>query len=336
MTEKSRQIVDAPCPYGEEEDEINLLDYWRIIWKRRKTIGWIVAITIVITAAILFSMTDIYRAKAVIIPVGVKENGGGSAILGALAQQFGGLPGISTSTSVTASEIVSLLNSNILREKIIRQYNLMPILFYKKWDAKQQAWKPGYTFFGINPFYYYSLLVKTVLPASAKGSLKKDPHIPDTWDALRLLNEMVRVSSNSKENTITLSADFHDPELAAKIVDYYLVTLTDYMSSEVKRVAKANRKYLEEQLGGMTDPFIRQKAYNMIAQQIEMGIMAEVRENFAFKVIDPPLAPDKPAQPKRVQIVLLSIVMSLFIGICLALFLEYLEKVKTKNGEVGK
>jgi uncharacterized protein involved in exopolysaccharide biosynthesis len=337
MTEKLRQIVDAPCPYGEEEDGINLLDYWRIIWKRRKTIGWIVAITIVITAAISFSMTDVYRAKAVIIPMGAKDSGGGSsAIVGVLAQQFGGLPGIATSTSVTASEIVSLLNSSNLKEKIIRQYNLMPILFYKKWDTKQQAWKPGYTILGINPFYYSSLLVKTVSPASAKGSLKKDPNIPDTWDALRRLDEMVRVSSNSKENTITISADFHDPELAAKIVDYYLVTLTDYMSSEVKRVATANRKYLEEQLVGMTDPFIKQKAYNMIAQQIEMGIMAEVRENFAFKLIDPPLAPDKPIQPKRGQIVLLSIIVSLFIGICIAFFLEYLEKVKTKNGEVGK
>jgi uncharacterized protein involved in exopolysaccharide biosynthesis len=74
----------------------------------------------------------------------------------------------------------------------------------------------------------------------------------------------------------------------------------------------------------------------MIAQQIETGMMAEVKENFAFKVIDPPLAPDETIKPKRVKIVLLSMVMSLFIGLCLAYFLEYLEKIKTKNGEIGK
>ena len=53
--------------------------------------------------------------------------------------------------------------------------------------------------------------------------------------------------------------------MAAKIVDFFLTTLTDYMSSEAKRVAVINRKYLEEQLGSTSDPFIRQKTYNLIA-----------------------------------------------------------------------
>jgi uncharacterized protein involved in exopolysaccharide biosynthesis len=74
----------------------------------------------------------------------------------------------------------------------------------------------------------------------------------------------------------------------------------------------------------------------MIAQQIETGMMAEVKENFAFKVIDPPLAPDKKIKPQRVQIVLLSLVFSLIIGIGIALFMECYEKVKIKDREVRK
>jgi uncharacterized protein involved in exopolysaccharide biosynthesis len=101
-------------------------------------------------------------------------------------------------------------------------------------------------------------------------------------------------------------------------------------------VAATNRKYLEEQLGSTTDPFIKQKTYNMIAEQIETGMMAEVKENFAFKVIDPPMAPDKKIKPQRRQIVLLALVISLFAGIGIALVLEYYENVKTKKGEVSK
>ena len=70
-------------------------------------------------------------------------------------------------------------------------------------------------------------------------------------------------------------------------------------------------------MGSTADPFIKQKTYNMIAQQIETGMMAEVKENFAFKMIDPPLAPDKTIRPKRGLIVILSMVMSLFLGICI-------------------
>lgn len=305
MTEELRQTADASCKYGEDDDEYKLLAYWRAIRKRWKMIGCIVGVTIITASAISFLMTDIYRSNAVIIPVAPKDSGAGGGNLGALAQQFGGLPGIPASMSGTASEIVTLLNSNILREKIIRQYNLMPILFHARWDAKNQTWKKG-------------------------------TKIPAIWDALRLLDEMIMIKRNTKDNTVTVSADFHDPQMAAKIVDYFLVALTDYMSSEVKRVAATNRKYLEEQLGSTTDPFIKQKIYNMIAQQIETGMMAEVKENFAFKIIDPPLAPDKKIKPKRSQIVLLSLIVSLLIGICLAFFLEYLDKVKMNHSEIDK
>jgi uncharacterized protein involved in exopolysaccharide biosynthesis len=317
MTDQSKQIPESPwvCDIN-DQGGVDLYHYWRVIWKRRKIIGCIIAAAVFAALVGSLFMTNIYQAKAVIIPVTGKDSGGGNPGLAALAQQLGGIPGVPSSPSATASEIVSLLNSNILKQKMIEQHNLMPILFYRQWDNKQQTWKQGHTVWRLMPFKYFN--------------------VPDTWDALRLLEKIVKINRNNKDNTITISVDFHDPKLAAQIVDYYLVTLTDYMSSEVKRVAASNRKYLEEQLGSTTDPFIKQKTYNMIAQQIETGMMAEVKENFAFKVIDPPLAPDKKIKPQRVQIVLLSLVLSLIIGIGIALFMECYEKVKIKDREVRK
>jgi uncharacterized protein involved in exopolysaccharide biosynthesis len=69
----------------------------------------------------------------------------------------------------------------------------------------------------------------------------------------------------------------------------------------------------------------------MIAQQIETGMMAEVKENFAFKVIDPPLAPDKKIKPKRAQMVMLSLIVALFVGIFVAFFREYIEKIRASK-----
>jgi len=91
-------------------------------------------------------------------------------------------------------------------------------------------------------------------------------------------------------------------------------------------VAATNRVYLEQQLATTLDPLIKQKTYNLIAEQIELAMMSEVKENFAFKVIDPPLAPDKKTKPKRLMMVVLSFVVALFIGIFMAFFLEFLEK----------
>lgn len=314
------------------EDEINLLDYWRVIWKRRKLIGYIVAVTVVLTVVVSLFMTNIYQAKAVITPVTAKGGGGGAGGLSALALQFGALPGIAMPASSSASEIINLLKSNVLREKVIAQHSLMPVLFYKQWDPRKKDWKTrGEGMFTLNPLSWLSALSGAISPGPSAGARKKEPGVPDTWDALRLLDDIVKINHNVKESSITISADFHDPDMAAKIVEYFLTTLTDYMSSEAKRVATTNRLYLEQQLGTTSDPFIKQKTYNLIAEQIETAMMAEVKENFAFKVIDPPLAPDKKTKPKRAQMAVLSFVVALFIGVFVAFFLEYLEKIKTNR-----
>jgi uncharacterized protein involved in exopolysaccharide biosynthesis len=159
---------------------------------------------------------------------------------------------------------------------------------------------------------------------------KKKSNEPELWDALRSLDNIIKVNRDNKDNTITITSDYYDPEMAAKFLDLLLVTLTDHMSSEARRVATINKKYLEEQLQATADPFIKQKIYNLIASQIETSMMTEVKENFAFKVIDPPRVPDKKIKPQRAQMVMLSFVVSLFIGVFIAFLLEYLEKMKLK------
>ena len=316
------------------EDEINLFDLWRVIWKWKILISLMVLTSVFATGLYSLYIKDIYTSTVVITPINSKEGGGGG--LSSLAQQFGGLPGISLPGSSSSSEIVNLLKSNILREKVIERYNLLPVLFYEKWDEGKKDWKKGEkSGFSLNPFIYIQKVVAAVKPKTQNSKLKtqdQNDGNPTVWDGLRMLNGMVKVNNNAKDNTITVSVDFHDPETAARMVEYFLTTLTDHMSGEAKRVASTNRKYLEEQLGATADPLIRQKIYNLIAQQIETSMMSEVKENFAFKVIDPPRAPDKKIRPKRSQMVILSLVASLVAGILVAFFLEYVKKMKNNGG----
>lgn len=305
-----------------KEDEINLLNYWRVIHKRQKLIIRVVVATVLVTVVISLFMTNIYQAKAVITPITPKESGTGSSALSALALQFGGLPGIALPGIAlpggsSAAEIVNLLKSNILREKVLQRYQLLPILFYKEWDTEKKDWKRSIS---LNPVVFL-------------GKLVRGDDVPDVWDGLRKLDKIIEINQNIRENVITIMVDYYDPEMAAKMVEYFLTTLTDHMSSEAKRVAMINRQYLEEQLGKTADPLIKQKIYNLIAQQVETSMMTEVKENFAFKMIDPPKVPDKKIKPKRILIALLSFVAAVFLGVFLAFFMEYLEKMKSKEKE---
>jgi uncharacterized protein involved in exopolysaccharide biosynthesis len=271
-------------------------------------------------------MKNVYGAKAIITSITPKD-AGGSSIAASLMQQAAGLPGIVLPDSSSSAEIVTLLKSNILREKVITQCNLLPVLFSDQWDENTKNWQKRAWY---NPLSLISSLTHLIKPADKKR-IKKIEGVPDVWDGLRKLDDMVKINNNVKDKTITILVEFDDPVMAANIAGYFLAVLNDHMSSEAKRVALTNRKYLEQQLDQTADPFIKQKIYNLIAQQIETSMMSEVKENFAFKVIDPPKAPDRELKPKRAQMVLLSLLTSLLIGMTIAIFLDYWEKMKEQE-----
>ncbi len=331
MIEKSPDSTKVNKSTEVKEDTINLMDLWQVIWKRKKFIGALVVIVVLATVVISLFMTDIYQSSAVIIPVTNKDTGSGTSALSVVAQQFGSLPGISMPGSTSSTEIVSLLNSNILREKIIERYGLMPILFHEQWDSRKRDWKRE-SKIDLNPSHWLSKLADAVRRDNPKASQKKkDENAPSLWDGLRFLDGIVRIDNDVKNNTITLTVDYENPELAAKLAGYFLEALTEHMSAEAKRVALINRTYLEEQLNKTADPLIRQKIYNLIAQQVETAMMSEVKENFAFKVIDPPKVPDRKIKPRRALMVVLSFVAALFMGVFTAFFMEYLERVRISS-----
>ncbi len=277
----------------EYDDEINLLDYLNVIKKRRNIIIIIVVVCVVIAVIYSLLQTNIYQSKAVIMSVAQQSEQGG---MSAIAAQFG----LSAPSTSNVSELINLLRSNILIERVIKKNNLLTVFFKKE-------------------------------------ELKDIPDDIKAWKGIRTFKSIFSVNNNQKEGVIELSSEFKDPKIAKDIINYMLHELTNYMSSEAKRVAETNRKYLETLIDKNADPLIRQKIYSLIAKQIEISMMSEVKENFAFKVIDPPRVPDRRIKPKRRQIVLLSFITSLFAGIFIAFFMEYVEKARERgSGEVGK
>jgi uncharacterized protein involved in exopolysaccharide biosynthesis len=269
----------------DDNDEINLLDYLRVIWTNKLWITLIVIVVVAATVVASLFMTPIYEARAVISPATARPNE--PTGVSAIALQFG----ISTPASSNMSEIANLLRSNILREKVLIKYNLFPVLF-------------------------------SGMPVRWKSEDEK------MWAGIRFLEAAIKVNPVQKDNMIQITADFKDPKVAKDLVNYTLTELIEYMSSEARRVAETNKKYLETQLDKTADPFIKAKLYSLIAQQIETSMMAEVKENFAFKIIDPPRVPDKKIRPKRMQMVIIAFTVSLFLGIFVAFVKEYVAKVR--------
>ncbi len=318
-----------PDVYYVEEDEIDLYELWLTLKRYKRFIwGLTFGLTFLVALFSLF-MTNIYRSKAIILPV--SQQSGTSSLL----SQFGGLAqmaGIALPTSSGSAEIMALLKSDILKEEVINEYHLLPVILYNQWDREKKAWKKPPVWAKVLKDFKQKL-IGSFQPNQPSSN---GDNLPNVADGIEAFSKMISVSEDKKLGTITVSVDYPDPEVAAKLVGYLLKTLREHMTREAIRIAEKNKQTLEQELRKTSDPTIQQKLYTLIAQQVETITMAKVNENFAFKVIDPPRVPEKKYKPKRGLMVAVAFVSGLFLSIFLAFFREYLKNVRQRNQEQGK
>ena len=298
--------------------------YWQAAWKRKKLITLFVVAVVSATTIISLLLPNIYQATAVITTPSEQDASSSSAAMQMLGagglSSIADVAGVSFSGGLKLSMLESYLRSQVVREKVIVQHELLPVLFPKQWNAERKTWKqPGLAARALKAF------APAFAPPNTHKKKSEEEGAPSIEDGLRSLDRLVTIKSNTKSNTLTMTAEHPDPEAAVTIVNDMLDALQEHLSEEKKRTANENRKYLEVQLAKAVDPATRQKLYSLLSRQIENALMAEVKGNI-FKVIDPPRVPDRKIRPKRALMVVLSFLMSLVAGVLLAVFLEHREK----------
>ncbi len=306
-----------------KRQEFEWREYGRIIRKRKWAIAGVVLLTTLIAAVTAIRTPNVYEARAVITTIEQDPYASGGFQNMLAASGLAGMVDLSPFGSSKLSELEQLLKSNVIMARMIERYDLLPVLFSSQWDAEKKEWKKQ------NPGLLgrVSGAVSGLVASADTAALKrKNDGGPSLWDGIRALRQTAVIKSSSRDNIITLSVAWSDPDTAAVLAGDMLETLRDHMAGEKQRVADANKQYLEGQLKRAVDPAMRQKIFYLLSKQVEMKLMSEVKENAGFKIIDPPRAPDKRSGPRRSQMVLMSFIVSTVLSVYLAILTDKLMK----------
>ncbi len=199
------------------ENELSLLDYWNILWRRRNSIIGIIFVTTVISIVVALLLPKTYQAEAGILPIGGggKEGSGVSALIAqsGLGGLLGGF-GINTS----GAPLMVVLKSRTLAENVINKLELKQTLFSDLWDTKKKAWK-----------------------------VPKD-EVPSMELAVMKLKRIALAKENKKTMLITITAETRDPRLSEKIVTAYIEELAAFLATNNLTSAKRNRIFISGQL----------------------------------------------------------------------------------------
>lgn len=286
--------------YGmQEEDEIDLLEYWRVIWGKK----WlIILVALMVGAAAAWyslQMPNIYKAEVLLSPAGdTKAPGGGLGGLGGLAA----LAGVSIGGGGNVGKNLAVLKSREFLWQFIKEEQLIPVLFEDDWDAATKGWK------------------------------ERDPEKqPNLWDAYRSMTAILSATEDKKSGLITVAIEWTDADLAAKWSNTLVVRLNDFLRRQAITRSKARLQYLERELLRTEVADNRQALYTLISQEQKKAMLANTQKEYAFQVIDQAVAPDKKSKPKRSLIVILSVFVAGFLTVIFVFIREGIARRKEES-----
>lgn len=284
----NERIDVRPNVRDESEDEIDLLELWRTVYKNRVLILSVSFGAAVLAAGISLMMPNIYRAEILLAPVKSDDGKGGG-----LASALGGLGGLASMAGITVGgggsteENLAVLQSREFLWKFVQEKKLMPILFESDWDKQTNRWK--------------------------ESDPKKQP---GQLDAHRLLVDgVLSVDKDKKIDLVTVAVEWEDAALAAELANALVEKLNLYLAQEAIARSERNLQFLNEELMRTQIEEMRKILFELIATEQKKAMLANTQKDFAFKVLDLAVEPDKKIKPKRSLIVILAAFVASFLAV---------------------
>ncbi len=282
-------------------EELSFLELFGVLWKGKITllaVGFLFSCVSVIYA---LSIPNQYKSEILLAPL--EEESGG---LASIAGQFGGLASLAgfqlgggvADKSALAIEIMK--SRDFIGGFISKNEILIPLMAAKDWEPQKDG-----------------LLIDELLYSETESKWVREVNFPFKSEPsaqeahLAFLNRL-SISQDKQTGYVTVGFEFYSPKLAQE----WLMLLIQQLNDEIKKrdVQEASKSilYLKKQLKNTSVAQMQNVFYQLIEEQTKTMMIAEARDQYVFKVIDSPVAPERKSRPKRALIVL----VGTFLGGC--------------------
>jgi len=300
-----------------QDDEIDLAELWRAIWSGKWLIIAITALFAAAAVAYALSLPNIYKSEALLAPA-QEQSGGGlmTSQLGGLASLAGiSLGGGGLDKTGLAIEIIK---SRIFVAKFINDHDLLvPLMATKGWDQNSNQLIYNEQAYDVNEQKWLREVKAPFTPQ------------PSAQEAYKAFSALMNISQDKTSSMVTISVKHYSPVVAKQWVDWLIDAINIEMKTRDLTQAHKSISYLEQQLGKTRLNEMQNVLYQIIEEQTKTIMFAQVREQYAFKTIDPALVPELKDGPKRALICVLGVLLGGMLAIMLVL-IRYFSRTKSE------
>lgn len=295
------------------DDEIDLKELFVVLWSGKWLIAGITGLAAVTSVAIALMLPNIYTANALLAPA--EKSGGG---MSALMQQYGGLAslaGVSLSGSEDGSRAqlgMQLMKSRAFIGEFVQRRDILPeLMAVESWDAQSEE-----------------IIFNSALYDAASKKWIRDfepPKLPtpSAQEAHKAFSAILEVSQDKQTGYVTVSIEHQSPIIAAQWVSWLIEDVNAAVKAQDVTEAKKSIEYLREQVTNTSLADLQAVFFDLIQSQTETVMLAEVRQEYVFKTIDPAVAPEEKSRPSRALICVLGTLLGGMLGVVIVLIRRY-------------
>ena len=296
------QQTSAPTSY---DDEIDLRELFRVLWAGKWLIGGITFATTVIAVIVALMLPNVYRADALLAPNDQEAVGG----LSALAAQYGGLAslaGINLNVGKVDKTVLGLevlKSRKFISEFIERHELLVPLIAAHGWDTETGDLKIDADDYDVTAKRW----VRDVSPP------KKT--IPSLQEAYEEFMDILAVSTDKKSGLVTVAVEFYSPTMAKQWVDWLVDDLNAFIMQQDVTESEQAIAYLNGQIANTSLAELQNVFFRLIEVQTKTVMLAAVSNEYLLKTLDPAIAPEEKARPKRALIAIFGMFLGGMLGV---------------------
>ena len=279
-------------------DDLDLLQLLKVLNESKKIIFMVSGIIFLISTIFCLFLPNIYRAETVLAPASYDRDVRMSSVL----SQFGGiasLAGINVGDDrVDKSDLaIEVLKSRKFVREFVERHKILPLLMaVDSWDTKTRKIEFNKSLY--NP--------KT-------KSWNGDNAIPSAEEVYEKFRESLIIIEENNTEFVRVGFYHQSPDIAAKWTSLLIKDLNNDIRKQDIQEAEGALDYLNGQVDKSKTADLRDLFYNLIQAQTETMMLANVREEYVFKTIDPATVPENKFKPKRVLITFIATILSVFI-----------------------
>ncbi|MBE0459369.1 MAG: Wzz/FepE/Etk N-terminal domain-containing protein [Pseudoalteromonas prydzensis] len=266
---------------------------------------WIVIICAIvcgaISVAVAINLPNYYRSEVLLSPVQESQTSGLDGQLGGLAS----LAGFNLAQDNDRSKLaLEVLRSKQFINMLVKKHTILPeLMAVKEWVRETDTL-----------IYDEEKFNKQTGEWFRKGNeyLGPEPTITEIHEAFM---SAMNIDDDNDSGFVKISFTHQSPEIAQAWLELIVIEINT--SLKKRDIAEATRsiEFLKQQIDQAKVAEIQTMLFNLVEEQMKKIMLAETRDEYVFKVIDPPLVADIKFKPKRSLIVVLGVFTGVFLAI---------------------